>query len=62
MPCRHDVGWDDERYYEMPVCELHVDCDQRCKALTNPQTVEELRAALNHWRSHDYLSGCSHGC
>ena len=42
-------------------CTLHVDCDRACLALTDPQTVEELRAALEHWRDHSYLSGCSHG-
>lgn len=42
-------------------CKIHVSCDDNCGALTNPQTVEELRAALVHWRDHDHLSGCSHG-
>jgi hypothetical protein len=63
MPeCKHDLDWRDDRYDEMPGCDLHVECDDRCKALTDPQTVEELRVALTHWRSHQYLAGCSHGC
>ena len=61
MTCRHDLALRDDAYYEMPECDVHVDCDERCKALTNPQTVEELRAALEHWRVHQHLCGCSHG-
>lgn len=62
MTCKHDLYWSDEGYYDMPECEAHVDCDQRCKALTNPQTEDELRAAVEHWRDHQWLCGCSHGC
>lgn len=61
MSCEHDLDWWDADYYEGTPCDIHVDCDERCKALTDPQTVEELRAALEHWKSHSYLSGCSHG-
>jgi len=61
MTCAHDFNWWDEGSDEMPECEVHVDCDQRCKALTDPQTIDELKAALEHWRSHQYLCGCSHG-
>lgn len=39
----------------------HVHCDTNCKALANPVTVDELRAAVEHWRSHEYTGGCSHG-
>lgn len=62
MSCRHDLSWRDEGYDEMPDCDVHVDCDDNCKALTDPRTKEELRAALEHWENHGYLSGCSHGC
>ncbi len=43
-------------------CSLHVTCDERCKALNEPQSIDELHAALEHWRKHSNLSGCSHGC
>lgn len=39
-----------------------VYCEANCGALDDPQTLEELRAALEHWRSHGFMSGCSHGC
>lgn len=43
-------------------CSLHVDCDMICKALREPVTTEEVAVALEHWESHSYLAGCSHGC
>lgn len=42
-------------------CTIYVDCDQNCMALVEPVSAEELRAALEHWRDHSYLCGCSHG-
>jgi hypothetical protein len=43
-------------------CATHESCDDRdCNALRNPQTVEELREAYEHWMNHGWLSGCSHG-
>jgi hypothetical protein len=46
--CRHDAGL--------------VSCDNNnCKAKSDPQTTQELRDAVEHWRRHGYLSGCSHG-
>ena len=62
MTCQHDLDHLSDEYYSMPECDLHVECDRRCKALTRPETIEELRAALRHWEHHSYLSGCSHGC
>lgn len=38
-----------------------IPCDQECGAPLDPATAEEWRAAAEHWRSHPYLSGCSHG-
>jgi hypothetical protein len=38
-----------------------VDCDNKCGAKLAPQTVDELRAALEHWRFHSESTGCSHG-
>lgn len=40
---------------------VYVGCDLPCFALRDPSSEEELRAALEHWRSHGYLHGCSHG-
>jgi hypothetical protein len=51
-----------KRENDYPDCEIHVHCDQWCGALEEPQTLEEYRAALEHWRRHGYLSGCSHAC
>ena len=45
-----------------PECPIHVDCDQKCRALIDPATLKECKDALDHWRSHGYLHGCSHGC
>jgi hypothetical protein len=42
-------------------CPIHVACDEGCRALEDPKTVKEMRAALEHWRRHHYLGGCSHG-
>ena len=39
-----------------------VQCDDDCGALANPQTIEQYRATLDHWETHSYLCGCSHGC
>lgn len=39
-----------------------VGCDMDCGALQEPQSLEEYKAALEHWRSHGYMYGCSHGC
>lgn len=40
----------------------YVACDDlRCMALKTPDTREEWRDAAEHWRSHRYLCGCSHG-
>ncbi len=39
-----------------------VECDLECGALNKPDTAEEIKAALEHWKSHSSLNGCSHGC
>jgi hypothetical protein len=41
-----------------------VECDEDCGAFEepDPNSLEELRAALEHWREHGYLHGCSHAC
>jgi hypothetical protein len=37
--------------------------DPNCRAKEDPlwDDIDELRDALEHWRDHDVLSGCSHG-
>ena len=42
-------------------CPLHVQCDEQCGALEDPQSLEELQRAHDHWKNHSYLHGCSHG-
>ena len=40
-----------------------AECDDPdCFARLEPQTLAEYRVAVEHWRSHSYLGGCSHGC
>lgn len=48
---------DDEYDY----CTIHVYCDRGCKAPLDPKTVDELQAAVSHWRSHECTGGCSYG-
>lgn len=44
-------------------CATHVLCDDpACRALDNPRTFAEWRAAAIHWRRHHSGGGCSHGC
>jgi hypothetical protein len=38
-----------------------VGCDQECGAYREPETLEEYKAAFEHWMNHGYLGGCSHG-
>lgn len=39
-----------------------VDCDyDECQAKAQPQSLLEHKTALEHWESHSYLGGCSHG-
>jgi hypothetical protein len=42
-------------------CKIHVHCDDFCKALADPQTLDEFKATLEHWEDHGLDSGCSHG-
>jgi hypothetical protein len=37
-----------------------VSCDDNCGAFAEPVTLEEYKAALEHWREHGDLYGCSH--
>lgn len=37
-------------------------CDSvTCVAKLDPRTLDEALAAVEHWRHHHYLYGCSHG-
>lgn len=42
-------------------CDVHVHCDADCGALREPVRKRELRATLEHYRSHQLYHGCSHG-
>lgn len=42
--------------------EGFVCCDDpQCVAKVSPTTLDEFKAAMEHWRNHWYLYGCSHG-
>ncbi len=36
-------------------------CDEGCGAFAEPLTLDEYRAALEHWKNHHESGGCSHG-
>lgn len=38
-----------------------VECDISCKAKEQPETIEEYKSTLDHYKNHSLLSGCSHG-
>jgi hypothetical protein len=46
------VDWDETPY---------VACDALCWTKRNPETLQEYKQALEHWRYHSRLGGCSHG-
>jgi hypothetical protein len=58
---------DDDERTRARCCTTHelctyVPCDLlSCRALNSPQTLEQWREAAEHWRTHHYLHGCSHG-
>jgi len=39
-----------------------VQCDENCGAyqVPDPDSLKELRAALEHWEDHTLMGGCSH--
>lgn len=47
---------------EYSQCDVHVHCEDHCRALQDPQSPDEIRAAYEHWRIHGYIGGCAHGC
>lgn len=42
-------------------CRYEACDDPACRALKEPGTEAELRAALAHWRTHRVDGGCAHG-
>lgn len=55
--------------YELPEKILNiveefnlVDCDYICLAKKNPETLEEYKETLEHYKHHSCMGGCSHGC
>lgn len=42
------------------VAEGLVACDMFCGAKESPYTFEEYKTAWLHWKSHNYMHGCSH--
>jgi len=53
-----------DKYEQMKIDSENgfVECDESCKAKENPETLEEYKATLEHYKHHSLLSGCSHGC
>ena len=41
---------------------LTVVCDDECGAYDQPVTPDEVMLAYEHWRNHNDMSGCAHGC
>jgi hypothetical protein len=37
-----------------------VRCDDDCRALAKPITLEEYKATLEHYKNHKLYYGCSH--
>lgn len=52
-----------DKYEQMKIDSENgfVECDESCKAKENPETLEEYKATLEHYKHHSLLSGCSHG-
>lgn len=38
-----------------------VECDENCGAFEEPETLEEFRDTLDHYKHHKFLDGCAHG-
>lgn len=39
-----------------------VPCDDSCGAFEDPETLEEYKATLEHYRDHGLMGGNAHGC
>lgn len=49
-------------YYANDHDETLVNCDEKCGALLDPKTTEEILKAYEHWKEHASRGGCAHGC
>jgi hypothetical protein len=58
---RETVDDDARRKLLRELRRIRVQCDENCGAYKQPETVDELQKAYEHWRNHDYRGGCSHG-
>lgn len=38
-----------------------VNCDDKCGAFEFPETIDEYRWTLEHYKHHKFLDGCAHG-
>ena len=38
-----------------------VECDDKCGAFEDPETMDEYRDTLEHYKYCKYLGGCAHG-
>lgn len=54
-------GWEESPWTDAQEA-YYVHCDNNCFARVDPVTIEEFKAALEHWRDHPWMHGCSHGC
>lgn len=52
--------WQDPREVRHEQGFVYCD-DLTCQAIQEPKTLEEYKAAYEHFKSHYYLHGCSHG-
>lgn len=39
-----------------------IRCDDNCGAYVEPQTLEDYKKTLEHYKYHSVDSGCSHAC
>lgn len=47
--------------HDFDVCIYERCDDANCCALKAPVTLDDYKAAYEHWKSHRLQSGCSHG-
>ena len=57
-PCKCGFVGD---YYDHECLFVHCD-DANCRARREPRTESEAFEALDHWKNHSLMCGCSHGC
>ena len=47
--------------YQAPRERKVVECDDECGAFEEPESLEEYKDTLEHYKHCHFLSGCSHG-